>query len=101
LEISCVKHFLKLDWGWDDCKGDDEEKLYPKHGQYLASINYSTRIHGRAPTEAEIPQYFRVAPPSVHQIILTLEAHRLTERTPGQARSIRLLIPPEKPPDLI
>jgi len=46
-------------------------------------------------------QYFRVSPPSVHQMILTLETHGLVERTPGQARSIRLLISREELPDLV
>ena len=45
-------------------------------------------------------QYFRVFPPSVHQMILTLEARGLIKRTPGQARSIQVLIPREELPDL-
>jgi Mn-dependent DtxR family transcriptional regulator len=72
-----------------------------KQGQYLAFIYYYSKIHGRAPAEAEMQQYFRVSPPSVHQRVLTLEAHGLIARTPGQARSIRLLIPPADLPDLI
>jgi hypothetical protein len=32
-------------------------------------------------------------------MILTLETHGLIERTPGQARSIRLLIPRDELPD--
>jgi len=71
-----------------------------KQSQYLAFIYYYTRIHGRAPTEAEMQQYFQVSPPSVHQMVLTLVARGLIERTPGQARSIRLLIPREELPDL-
>jgi len=71
-----------------------------KQGQYLAFIHYYSKIHGRAPAEAEMQQYFRVSPPSVHQMALTLETRGLIERTPGQARSIRLLIPPEELPDL-
>jgi Mn-dependent DtxR family transcriptional regulator len=71
-----------------------------KQGQYLAFIYYYSKIHGRAPAEAEMQQYFRVSPPSVHQMVLTLEAHGFIERTPGQARSIRLLLPPEELPDL-
>lgn len=55
----------------------------------------------QAPSEAELQQYFRVSPPSVHQMILTLEARGLIERTPGQARSIHLLIRREEPPDLL
>ncbi len=72
----------------------------PKQGQYLAFIHYYGKIHGCAPSEAEMQQYFRVSPPSVHQMVLTLEARGLIERTPGQARSIRLLIPREQLPDL-
>ncbi len=64
-----------------------------KQGQYLAFIYYYSKIHGRAPAEAEMQQYFRVSPPSVHQMVLTLEARGLIARTPGEARSIRVLIP--------
>ena len=71
-----------------------------KQGQYLAFIYCYSKIHGRAPAEAEMQQYFRVSPPSVHQMVLTLEARGLIERIPGKARSIRLLIPPEALPDL-
>ena len=71
-----------------------------KQGQYLAFIYYYNKIHGRAPAEAEMQQCFQVSPPAVHQMILTLEARGLIERTPGQARSIRLLIPREELPDL-
>lgn len=45
--------------------------------------------------------HFRVSPPLVYQMILTIEMHGLTERTPGQARSIRVLIPREDLPDLV
>ena len=45
-------------------------------------------------------KYFRVSPPTVHQMILTLEANGIIERTPRQARSIRLLISREELPDL-
>ena len=78
-----------------------KEAYTDKQGQYLAFIYYYSKIHGRAPSEAELQQYFRVSPPSVHQMILTLEALGLIERTPGQARSIHLRIPREDLPDLI
>jgi Mn-dependent DtxR family transcriptional regulator len=61
-------------------------------GQYLAFIFYYTKLNGRAPSEADMEKYFRVTPPSVHQMILTLEAKGFIERVPGQGRSIRLLI---------
>ena len=72
-----------------------------KQGQYLAFIYYYSKVHGRPPAEADMQQYFRVSPPSVHQMILTLETRGLIERTPRQARSIRLLISREELPDLI
>ena len=71
-----------------------------KQGQYLAFIYYYTKIHGRAPAEADLEQYFRVSPPSVHQMVLTLETKGLIERIPGVGRSIRLLLPREELPDL-
>ena len=72
----------------------------PKQGQYLAFIHYYTKIHGIAPAEAEIQRYFGVTPPSVHQMILTLERRGFITRTPGVARSIRLALPRTELPDL-
>jgi LexA DNA binding domain len=71
-----------------------------KQGQYLAYIHYYTKISGRAPAESEMQSYFRVSPPSVHDMIKTLERNGPIERTPGQGRSIRLLARPEHPPAL-
>ena len=63
-------------------------------GVYL--VNYSFV----APSEAEMQSYFSVSPPSVHQMVLTLESNGFIERTPGKARSIRLLLAREDLPDL-
>jgi repressor LexA len=71
-----------------------------KQGQYLAFIYNYTRMNGRAPAEADMQRYFQVTPPSVHQMVLTLEARGLIVRTPGAARSIRLRIPREQIPPL-
>ena len=71
-----------------------------KQGQYLAFIYYYSKVNGRAPAEADMQRYFGVTPPSVHQMVLTLEANGIIERTPGQGRSIRLLVPREELPDL-
>jgi len=71
-----------------------------RQGQYLAFIYYYTKIHGYPSAEADIQMYFKVSPPSVHQTVLTLEKKRLIEKIPGQARSIRLLVPREQLPDL-
>jgi LexA DNA binding domain len=71
-----------------------------KQGQYLAFIYHYSKIHGRAPAEADLQRYFQTTPPSVHQMIKTLELSGFVERTPGQARSIRLLVLPEHLPKL-
>jgi repressor LexA len=71
-----------------------------KEGQYLAFIFYYTKMHGRAPAESDMQNYFKVTPPSVHQMVLTLESNGFIERIPGQGRSIRLLIPRNELPDL-
>jgi repressor LexA len=44
--------------------------------------------------------FFRVTPPSVHSMVLTLAERGLIERVPGRARSIRVLVPPEQLPEL-
>lgn len=69
-------------------------------GQYLAFIHYYTKLNGRPPAEADMQRYFGTTPPTVHQMILTLEAKALISRTPGAARSIRVLLPKEQLPDL-
>src|SRR5436305_1613402 len=71
-----------------------------RQGQYLAFIHHYTTLHGRPPAEADMVQFFRVTPPSVHQMIVTLERRGLITRRPGEARSIRLKLPPEKLPPL-
>ena len=71
-----------------------------KQGQYLAFIFYYTKIHGIAPAESDMQKYFKVSPPSVHQMVLALEANGFIERIPERARSIRLLIPREELPNL-
>jgi repressor LexA len=72
----------------------------PRQGQYLAFIYYYTKVNGRPPAEADMQRYFRVSPPTVHQMILNLEERGLITRTPGEPRSIGLLILRERLPDL-
>ena len=75
-------------------------KWTEKQGQYLAFIYNYTKNHGRFAAEAEMERYFRVTPPSVHQMILKLEEKGLIGRVPGQARSIKLIAPREDIPPL-
>jgi Mn-dependent DtxR family transcriptional regulator len=71
-----------------------------KQGQYLAFVYYYTKLHRRPPAEADIQRYFGVSALAVHQMVVTLEKRGLIECTPGQARSIRLLLPRSELPDL-
>ena len=77
-----------------------EHKYTQKQGKYLAFIYYYTHIHGYPPAEADMQNYFKVSPPSVHQMVLTLERRGFIERIPGQPRSIRVLLSKEELPAL-
>jgi len=55
-----------------------------KQGQYLAFIYNYSKIHGRAPAEADLERYFKTTPPTIHQMILKLEEKGLITRVPGQ-----------------
>ena len=71
-----------------------------KQGPYLAFLDAYTRVNGRPPAEADMQRHFRVSPPSVHQMVLTLERAGLIRRQPGLARSIAVLVDPERLPVL-
>src|SRR5262245_17621728 len=96
-----VKHSLRMND--HRARASSQERSMPryteKQGQYLAFIYYYTKIHGRSPSEAEMQVYFGVTPPTVHQMVLSLEKNGLITRAPGQARSMRLL-PRHELPDL-
>jgi DNA-binding MarR family transcriptional regulator len=71
-----------------------------RQGQYLAFIHAYRRLHGRAPAETDFQRFFRVSPPSVHQMIVRLEQAGLITRQLGIARSITLAIDPKALPEL-
>ena len=77
-----------------------KKKYTSKQGQYLAFIHYYTKINGCAPAEADMQRYFKVSPPSVHQMVIILERKKLIKKTPREARSIQILIPVEELPGL-
>ena len=72
----------------------------PLQGQYLSFIHFYTKLNGRPPAEADMQAYFKATPPSVHDMVLRLEARGLIARAPGQARSIKLLLPVGELPEL-
>ena len=70
----------------------------PRQGQFLTFICDYTKLNGKPPSEVDMQRHFQITPPSVHQMIITLEKRGLIARTPGQPRSIRLLLPREQLP---
>lgn len=76
------------------------QKFTDKQGQYLAFIHAYSLALGRPPAEADIQRFFAVTPPSVHQMVLTLERKGFISRKAGSPRSLRLLIDPEILPAL-
>lgn len=77
-----------------------QRKYTPKQGQYLAYIYYYTNLNGYPPAEANMQKYFKVSPPSVHQMVLSLEKRGFIEKIPGKPRSTRILLSPEELPEL-
>jgi DNA-binding MarR family transcriptional regulator len=71
-----------------------------KQGQYLAFIYVYTHMFQRAPAETDMQRHFHVSPPSVHQMVVTLERNGLIRRQPGVPRSIEILVAPETLPIL-
>ena len=71
-----------------------------KEGQYLAFIHYYTKVNGISPAQADFQRYFKVSPPSVHQMILRLEMKNLIRRTPNTPRSLSVTLPENNIPTL-
>jgi hypothetical protein len=71
------------------------ESFTPKQGQYLAFISAYTRLHRRP--KPTCSNYFRVSPPSVHQMVLTLERAGPIRRQSGVTRNIEILDPEHLP----
>jgi DNA-binding transcriptional regulator YdaS (Cro superfamily) len=65
----------------------------PTQGRYLAYIRAYTDGFGLPPAESEIAEAIGVSPPSVNQMMKTLERKGLIRRQPGIARSIEILVP--------
>ncbi|HXP97843.1 MAG TPA: MarR family transcriptional regulator [Telmatospirillum sp.] len=84
----------------DDIDCPAGSRFTEKQGQYLAFIYAYTCINRRPPAEADLQRHFQVTPPSVHQMIMTLERAGLIERKPGAPRSVKILVDPENLPVL-
>ena len=79
---------------------DSQPDFTPKQGQYLAFIHAYTLVNGRPPAEADMIRFFRVTPPTVHQMVLGLEKAGLISRSPGVPRSIAVLLKRSALPEL-
>jgi DNA-binding MarR family transcriptional regulator len=80
--------------------GDSHPKFTPRQGQYLAFIHTYTLVNERPPAQADIQRFFRLTPPSVYQMLLTLEREGLISRRAGAPRSITVLVDPDRLPTL-
>jgi DNA-binding MarR family transcriptional regulator len=83
-----------------NCAADSRPDFTPKQGQYLAFIHAYTLVNGRPPAEADMMRFFRVTPPSVHQMVLSLERAGLISRVPGMPRGIAVLLERSALPEL-
>ena len=72
----------------------------PRQGQFLAFIHLYRLLHKQGPAELDMVEFFRVTPPSVHQMVVKLEELGLITRAPGVPRSARVAIPIEEVPAL-
>jgi DNA-binding MarR family transcriptional regulator len=79
---------------------DSRPKFTPRQGQYLAFIHAYTLVNERPPAQADMQRFFRRTPPSVHQMVITLQRAGLISRQPGVARSIAVLVDPAALPAL-
>ena len=72
----------------------------PRQGQFLAFIHLYRVLHKQGPAETDMVKFFRVTPPSVHQMVVKLEELGLITREAGVPRSARVAIPLEEIPPM-
>lgn len=69
-----------------------------RQGQFLAYIHTYTRLHRQPPSESEMAYFFGVSPPSVHQMVVTLERRGLLQRTRAWPAPCACCCPPRHSP---
>ncbi|MHB8861194.1 MAG: IS1096 element passenger TnpR family protein [Pirellulaceae bacterium] len=67
-------------------------------GRYISFIHAYTSLHGCPPAESEIAAALCVSPPSVNQMVKSLERKGLILRQPGVPRSLRVLVSEDQIP---
>jgi DNA-binding MarR family transcriptional regulator len=75
-----------------NCAGESHPEFTQKQGQYLAFTHAYTLVNARPPAQADMQRFFRVTPPTVHQMLMTLQRAGLISRQPGVARCVKVLI---------
>ena len=84
-----------------DRSPDDEPLRFTRtQGEYLTFIHHYTKLNGVSPAHMDIQRYFSVTPPTVNSMIKRLHGLGLIERTPGKARSLRVLVARSDLPEL-
>ncbi|MEO2016983.1 MAG: MarR family transcriptional regulator [Fuerstiella sp.] len=77
---------------------EDKIAFTPTQGRYLGFIKAYTDGYGLPPAETDIAKAMKVSPPSVNQMMKTLESKGLIQRQPGVPRSIQILVAPDDVP---
>jgi Mn-dependent DtxR family transcriptional regulator len=71
-----------------------------QQGQLLAYVYWYTKVHRIPPSENEVAEFLDVRGPSAHRMIVNLAEKGYLARTPGEPRTLRVLLPREQLPDL-
>ena len=79
---------------------DSRPAFTAKQGQYLTFIHAYILALGRPPAEADMQRFFRVTPPEVHLMVVSLEKAGLIAPQPRVPRSIALRVDREALPEL-
>jgi hypothetical protein len=71
-----------------------------RQGQFLAFIHLYHKLHRQAPGELDMVRYFRVTPPTAHNMVVKLEELGLVTRQRGKARTVRVTVSEDRLPAL-
>jgi DNA-binding MarR family transcriptional regulator len=74
-------------------RGLSAQGFTEKQGQYLAFIYAYSGMFRRPPAEADMQRHFRVSPPSVHQMVLTIERAGFIDANPASPEASSYLLP--------
>jgi Mn-dependent DtxR family transcriptional regulator len=80
--------------------GKGAVRVTQAQGKLVAYVYWYTKIHRVPPAENEIAAFLGIRGPSAHQMLLRLESKEILSRRPGEARTIKILLPREEIPDL-